>query len=51
MNGTQGMRPAQFDHSRTELRRDLVAEVLEGKKTASASLREEYEPYTNDSFT
>jgi uncharacterized protein YhfF len=50
MNDTEGMRPAQFGHSRTELRRVLVAAVLEGKKTASASLREEYEPNTNESL-
>ena len=50
MNGIEGMRPAEFGHSGTELRRDLVAAVLEGKKTASASLREEYEPYTNEAL-
>ena len=50
MNSTEGMRPAEFGHSGTELRRDLVAAVLKGKKTASASLREEYEPYTNESL-
>ena len=50
MNGTEGMRPAEFGHSGTELRRDLVTAVLEGKKIASASLREEYEPYTNESL-
>jgi hypothetical protein len=51
MNGIEGMRPAEFDHSGTELRRDLVAAVLEGKKIASASLREEYEPNTDESLS
>ena len=32
----------------TELRRKLVDAVLRGEKTATASLREEYEPDTSD---
>jgi uncharacterized protein YhfF len=32
----------------TELRRKLVAAVLRGEKIATASLREEYEPHTNE---
>jgi uncharacterized protein YhfF len=32
----------------TELRRKLVAAVLRGEKTATSSLREEYEPATNE---
>jgi len=32
----------------TELRRKLVAAVLRGEKIATASVREEYEPDTNE---
>jgi len=32
----------------TELRRTLVAAVLRGEKIATASLRDEYEPHTNE---
>jgi uncharacterized protein YhfF len=32
----------------TELRRKLVAAVLRGEKIATASLRKEYEPQTNE---
>jgi uncharacterized protein YhfF len=32
----------------TELRRKLVAAVLRGEKIATASLREEYKPHTNE---
>jgi uncharacterized protein YhfF len=34
------MEPFQLGYPRTELRRELVAAVLSGKKTATASLRE-----------
>lgn len=40
--------PYQLGFPRTELRRRLVDAVLRGEKTATASLREQYEPFTSD---
>jgi hypothetical protein len=36
--------PMQLGYPQTELRRKLVAAVLRGEKTATSSLRAEYEP-------
>lgn len=41
-------RPYQLGFVRTDLRRRLVDAVLRGEKTATASLRQQYEPYTTD---
>ena len=38
----------QLGYPRTELRRELAAAVLRGEKTATSSLRKEYEPYTDE---
>jgi uncharacterized protein YhfF len=38
----------ELGHRGTELRRKLVAAVLRGEKIATASLREEYAPDTNE---
>ena len=38
----------QLGYARTELRRTLVEAVLRGEKTATAGLREEYEPHTGE---
>jgi uncharacterized protein YhfF len=40
--------PFQLGFAGTELRRKLVDAVLRGEKTATASLREMYEPFTTD---
>jgi uncharacterized protein YhfF len=40
----------RLGYAGTELRRQLTAAVLRGDKTATASLREEYEPHTADPF-
>jgi uncharacterized protein YhfF len=37
------LRPFELGYARTELRRELVAAVLRGEKTATAGLLEEYE--------
>jgi len=42
------MRDFELGHPGTELRRELVAAVLAGGKTATASLREEYQPLTDE---
>lgn len=42
------MRAFELGATATELRRKLVAAGLSGEKTATASLREEYEPATNE---
>lgn len=42
------MRKFELGHRRTELRSRLAAAVLAGKKTATASLRDEYEPATEE---
>src|SRR5216684_3934747 len=42
------LRPLELGDPRTELRRKLVAAVLRGEKIATASLREQYGPDTND---
>lgn len=39
-------RRLELGNARTDLRRTLVEAVLRGDKTATASLREEYEPHT-----
>jgi len=39
--------PYELGHPRTEMRRRLVDAVLRGEKTATASLREMYEPFTS----
>jgi uncharacterized protein YhfF len=38
----------QLGYPRTELRRKLVDAVLRGEKTATASLRADYEPHTDE---
>jgi uncharacterized protein YhfF len=40
--------PFELGYVRTELRRKLVDAALRGEKTATASLRVEYEPHTDD---
>jgi uncharacterized protein YhfF len=42
------VRPIELGYRGTELRRKLVAAVLLGEKTATASLREEYTPATSE---
>ena len=42
------MRPVELGYRGTELRRKLVAAVLRGDKIATASLREEYVPHTDE---
>jgi len=42
--------PMLLGYSGTELRRNLVDAVLRGVKTATSSLRAEYEPYTDDAL-
>jgi uncharacterized protein YhfF len=42
------MRPMELGYRRTELRRKLVEAVLRREKIATASLREEYAPDTNE---
>ena len=44
----EGRRVAQFGFARTELRRELVDAILRGDKTATASLRVEYAPHTDE---
>jgi len=41
-------RRMELGYSRTDLRRQLVEAVLRGDKTATASLRDEYAPYTDE---
>src|SRR2546428_13877724 len=45
------MRSLELGPRRTELRRTLVAAVLRGEKIATASLREYYEPYTEEAMS
>jgi uncharacterized protein YhfF len=40
--------PFQLGYARAELRRKLVAAVLRGEKTATAGLRSEYAPHTDE---
>jgi uncharacterized protein YhfF len=40
--------PFQLGHARTDLRRRLVDAVLRGEKTATASLRIEYAPHSDE---
>lgn len=40
--------PFELGFARTDVRRKLVEAVLRGAKTATASLREMYEPFTED---
>jgi uncharacterized protein YhfF len=42
------VRSLELGYLGTDLRRQLVAAVLRGEKIATASLREEYEPDTNE---
>jgi uncharacterized protein YhfF len=42
--------PLELGHPRTELRRRLVAAVLRGEKTATAGLRADYAPHTDDAL-
>ena len=42
--------PTNLGAPRTELRRQLVDAALRGEKTATASLRSDYEPYGPDPF-
>jgi uncharacterized protein YhfF len=44
----EGLQPFQLGYSRTALRRRLVAAVLSGDKTATASLVTDYVPYTSE---
>lgn len=45
------MRSLELGSRRTELRRTLVAAVLRGEKIATASLREDYEPDTEEAMS
>src|SRR2546430_15694130 len=45
------MRSLELGPRRTELRRTLVAAVLRGEKIATASLREDYEPATEEGMS
>jgi uncharacterized protein YhfF len=38
----------ELGYARTDLRRELAAAVLRGEKTATAGLREEYAPHTQE---
>ncbi len=40
--------PFELGYTRTDLRRRLTGAVLRGEKTATSSLREDYEPHTAD---
>ena len=40
--------PYELGYARTELRRRLVQAVLRGEKTATAGLREDYAPHTDE---
>ena len=40
--------PFELGYARTDLRRRLVDAVLRGEKTATAGLRSDYEPHTNE---
>src|ERR687895_415353 len=40
--------PLQLGHARTEVRRELVDAVLRGEKTATAGLRMDHEPHTEE---
>jgi uncharacterized protein YhfF len=42
------LRPYQLGFAGTDMRRQLVDAVLRGEKTATASLRQQYEPFTAD---
>jgi uncharacterized protein YhfF len=42
--------PFTLGYPRTELRRRLVDAVLRGGKTATASLRTDYEPHTDETL-
>jgi uncharacterized protein YhfF len=42
------VRPMELGYPGTELRRKLVAAVLRGDKIATAGLRDEYAPHTNE---
>jgi uncharacterized protein YhfF len=46
VNEAEGLERFELGYAGTELRRRLVAAVLAGEKTATASLRSEYLPYT-----
>lgn len=43
-----GLPPYRLGNVGTELRRQLVAAAVRGDKTATSSLRSEYEPHTTD---
>jgi uncharacterized protein YhfF len=40
--------PFELGYAGTDLRRKLVSAVLDGRKTATAGLREDHEPFTSD---
>jgi uncharacterized protein YhfF len=42
--------PFELDYARTDLRRRLVDAVLRGEKTATAGLRSDYAPHTDDAL-
>jgi uncharacterized protein YhfF len=48
MQDTLGLPPMQLGYARTPLRRMLVDAVLRGEKTATSSLRAEYEPHADE---
>jgi uncharacterized protein YhfF len=48
MNELHLLQKFELGYARTELRRKLVAAVLSGAKTATASLLTDYEPTTSD---
>jgi uncharacterized protein YhfF len=49
VNGpTAGLPPFELGYARTDLRRKLVESALRGEKTATASLRLEYQPHTDE---
>jgi uncharacterized protein YhfF len=49
-NISSGLRPFELGYRATPLRRTLVDAVLRGDKTATASLRAEYEPHERDAM-
>ncbi len=45
---TPDLPPYELGHAGTDLRRRLVEAVLDGRKTATAGLREDHEPFTDE---
>jgi len=46
----EAVRNFELGHRRTDLRRRLAAAVLSGRKTATASLTDEYQPTTDEAL-